>query len=758
MSVSDKNYVLFTETMPYHLIKSGRGWKVEDDKGRTYSNKPLPKKRAAAQMRALYANAYHGGNITSYSDDDGHHILIHGNGFITDIFAKAKKAAFGAVSTAFRKAANIIGSPIRNDFPPKARSILAKYAKAEVDNVIIRREPIVSLINTALNFISLGKWNEMRDKLNYDKLFHLSMVVQVRNPNAYILVEKNEVINITDKFKMNSDKMEYLTIPVPKGINFWTFMKRAQEAKGEDFFKYDAFNNNCQIFIDGILSANGVNTPEAQQFVMQNVDTMLDDLPEYVSPFARLTTNIAGLADRVLQGEGKDCCDGCKGGNDDCGGSNGVMKDKVVMDKKDYMAEHKRLIKLLEDVASKANKEKKKQLAEPDVRGGVLNQKQKEELAAQREDFKQKLSASAPAGSEYGFQAAGFDPSEGGTKEPCWVNLALDNKEGGLNRRQSSMGYKTPTECEMIQQAQNAESRRRQYNNMSGFQKFAQGFLDVVTPIADVASNIIPGVSGQIYQQFAPPGSAYYSGSGNAQETEAEAEAEFARVLAAVERAVGAQNALVFRNQMEPLRAAAIQSIRYYAPLSERTKRSVKSGKKVEPSLRETVGQRDQRMSQLLRDFQRQLYQNANDFVESVHAESRRAAVASRAAAATESAGFKPIVESDSEEGEGKYRGKGMSDAIYLRKARAKAKAAGYDPSQLELATDGKHKLTIIDDKGRKVKFGRQGYGDHILYSAEDKALANRKRNVFHASHNKIKGKWRENKFSPNNLALRILW
>jgi hypothetical protein len=213
--------------MPYHLIKAGRGWKVEDDKGRTYSNKPLPKKRAQAQMKALYANAYHGGNITSYMDDDGHHILIHGNGFITDIFAKAKKAAFGAVGTAFRKAANLIGAPIRNNYPPKARNILSKYAKSEVDNVIIRREPIMSFINTALNFISLGKWNEVRDKLPYDKLFHLSMVVQLRNPNAYIMVEKNEVINVTDKFKMNSDKMEYLMLPIPKGINFYTFMQRA---------------------------------------------------------------------------------------------------------------------------------------------------------------------------------------------------------------------------------------------------------------------------------------------------------------------------------------------------------------------------------------------------------------------------------------------------------------------------------------------------------------------------------------------------
>jgi hypothetical protein len=93
---------------------------------------------------------------------------------------------------------------------------------------------------------------------------------------------------------MKGDSMEFMNVPVPCCINFWDFMRKAQEAKGDAFFHYDAFNNNCQIFIDGILTANGVNTPEVQQFVMQDVSELLSDLPEYIQPFARLTTNLAG--------------------------------------------------------------------------------------------------------------------------------------------------------------------------------------------------------------------------------------------------------------------------------------------------------------------------------------------------------------------------------------------------------------------------------------------------------------------------------
>lgn len=42
--------------MPYALQRSGRGYYVVNKvTGRKHSNRPLPKSRAAAQMRALYA-------------------------------------------------------------------------------------------------------------------------------------------------------------------------------------------------------------------------------------------------------------------------------------------------------------------------------------------------------------------------------------------------------------------------------------------------------------------------------------------------------------------------------------------------------------------------------------------------------------------------------------------------------------------------------------------------------------------------------
>lgn len=44
--------------MPYHLVKSGSGYKVRNKRtGKTYSKSPIPRERAEAQMRAMYANS-----------------------------------------------------------------------------------------------------------------------------------------------------------------------------------------------------------------------------------------------------------------------------------------------------------------------------------------------------------------------------------------------------------------------------------------------------------------------------------------------------------------------------------------------------------------------------------------------------------------------------------------------------------------------------------------------------------------------------
>jgi hypothetical protein len=99
----------------------------------------------------------------------------------------------------------------------------------------------------------------------------------------------------------------------------------------------------------------------------------------------------------------------------------------------------------------------------------------------------------------------------------------------------------------------------------------------------------------------------------------------------------------------------------------------------------------------------------------------------------------------------------------YLSIIRRQAASAGYDPTMLNLATDGVHKAVITDGR-RNIKFGKLGMADfHLLKIAErankvPKGEAEKRREAYLKRSAGIRGNWASNKFSPNNLARKILW
>ena len=100
-----------------------------------------------------------------------------------------------------------------------------------------------------------------------------------------------------------------------------------------------------------------------------------------------------------------------------------------------------------------------------------------------------------------------------------------------------------------------------------------------------------------------------------------------------------------------------------------------------------------------------------------------------------------------------------MPDSLYLERARKIAKEYNYNPKLLHLSNDKKHKL-VYDG----VKFGSKTNNDFIIYTwlsekgdiSEEDALKHR--DAYLARASKIKGNWVHNNFSPNWLAIRILW
>jgi hypothetical protein len=99
----------------------------------------------------------------------------------------------------------------------------------------------------------------------------------------------------------------------------------------------------------------------------------------------------------------------------------------------------------------------------------------------------------------------------------------------------------------------------------------------------------------------------------------------------------------------------------------------------------------------------------------------------------------------------------------YINDAKKVALKEGYDPEKLSYADNNDNKLKYDSPDGLKY-FGKVGYGDFLIWSFKEKkgivkkGYAKMKRNVFRKSHGAITKMYNLNKFSPNELAIKILW
>lgn len=466
---------------PYKLRKVPRKdlyW-VVDSTGKHYSKEGLPKEKAHAQQRALYAAEGRG--------------EMHGEGFLGDLYSKAK--------TAVQRITKVATKGVRENYPPSTRRMLEQLGDGQIVELAVRRDPIQSLLNTALNAITLGKWNEMRQKLSFDKLFHLGLVAKVKKAGRShnIIIEKNEVINIANAKRPSSDT-EFKPVAMPYGpILLSELMKKGEQAKGSAFFLYDAFHNNCQDFILGLLKANDLATEEVSSFVKQPLEDLVKGLPSYTQKIARGVTDLGAAANYVLEGEGshrklKELLGGCGLCHLLVGGRTNYYQTRTPEEK-------------ARDEAVGLAQYKERQAAQarglPDPRPGEIGY---EKLADGTEVYT-KADGSTRTISPSG--AVRYEEASMKNTSPCYIV--------GEDRRRQYLGYKSPEECKAASDAAFAswEAKNRP-ENVKFFRPAVEGLTKAADFAVDnIASKVgVPKVVTEAYKAFAPPGSKFYKGEG----------------------------------------------------------------------------------------------------------------------------------------------------------------------------------------------------------------------------------------------------
>lgn len=167
--------------------------------------------------------------------------------------------------------------------------VLNRYGDFKVVGIYPRRKPVIPAIEKFINLISLGKYERNKAAANYDKMFHLGVILMLDNMRG-ILVEKNEKIFITDDFDNIDDEM--IEVKYNGGATLKQFLENARLMVGDfTFFQYNSFSNNCQAFVNNLLIANKCMTREAGEWIKQDVGKILKGLPPWVTKISQFVTD-----------------------------------------------------------------------------------------------------------------------------------------------------------------------------------------------------------------------------------------------------------------------------------------------------------------------------------------------------------------------------------------------------------------------------------------------------------------------------------
>lgn len=159
--------------------------------------------------------------------------------------------------------------------PPSSRNTLKKYGDIPIQSAVIFRYEIPKAITS---FLQLVTKNKVFKNVEYDKLFHLGILFTLTNGKT-IIVEKNEIVNISDKFPAIPKTANLRPLSIPSSYTLNEIIDKTRNKMGlSNFEKYSALTLNCQQFIKSLLQANNIGSSSDISFVTQDVSHILKDV------------------------------------------------------------------------------------------------------------------------------------------------------------------------------------------------------------------------------------------------------------------------------------------------------------------------------------------------------------------------------------------------------------------------------------------------------------------------------------------------
>ena len=203
---------------------------------------------------------------------------------------------------------------VRNEYNNTAKKTLKQFGDMRMIKLWIYKKPVDSYVESFLNLVSLGDYVKAKEKAEYDRMYHLGMFFMLSNEKGQffnVIAEKNEVVHIEkSNFGMNGQVNNMSIVLNPNDRTTMNeFLDRGQNMMGNGYFLYNAFGSeptqpsNCQAWVKGVLTANGLYNSSVNTFVYQPLDEMLKTITPTTQSIAKGITNLGAIFNRVIGGK-----------------------------------------------------------------------------------------------------------------------------------------------------------------------------------------------------------------------------------------------------------------------------------------------------------------------------------------------------------------------------------------------------------------------------------------------------------------------
>ena len=186
-----------------------------------------------------------------------------------------------------------VHSLVREGYTKKTADWIRAHRYDKIYSLSVIRKPLKFTTVLAINAITAGQFGSISKSMNYDRFFHLMLLV-----NGQWIFEKTtgpeiRPYNASEDSPSTAESMDAST---PTNMNVEDFLENTQRSMGKaNYFTYNGFRNNCQDFVISMLKSNGVLTLQLREFVLQPIDELIDKLPSHTEETLNVVTDTAQI-------------------------------------------------------------------------------------------------------------------------------------------------------------------------------------------------------------------------------------------------------------------------------------------------------------------------------------------------------------------------------------------------------------------------------------------------------------------------------